>query len=201
MESTGLYRTLRQQIVDKIRADVLSGQLPVGTPLREKDLAERFGVSRGPIRDSLLQLTQEGLLVSKPNCGVMVGRVLCERIQPMVVQLRREIEAHALEMLFEDKKDIVPTLEQICVELKVACETNDMSSVVQYDMALHRCIVEGGGGDEMVAIWLPIVVRMMLHYTRHKELMESYGEHVAIVEAIRKGNLKQAKRALERNIQ
>ena len=153
------------------------------------------------ILDSLLQLTQEGLLVSKPNCGVMVGRTLCERIQPMVVQLRREIEAHALEMLFEDKKDIVPTLEQICVELKVACETNDMSSVVQYDMALHRCIVEGGGGDEMVAIWLPIVVRMMLHYTRHKELMENYGEHVAIVEAISKGNLKQAKRALERNIQ
>lgn len=201
MESPTLYRTIRHQIADKLRADVLSGHLPAGTQLREKALADRFRVSRGPIRDSLLQLTHEGLLVSKPNCGVMVGQTLCERIQPMVVQLRRQIEAHAVELLFQDKIDIVPALDEACDQLRIACEANDMSSVVQYDMAFHRCIVEGSGGEEMVAIWLPIVTRMMLHYTRHKELIESYGEHVAIVEAIRKGNKKQAKRALERNIQ
>jgi DNA-binding GntR family transcriptional regulator len=201
MASTVLYRTLTQQIADQIRAEVLSGHLPVGTPLREKALADRFGVSRGPIRDSLLQLTHEGLLISKPNCGVMVGRTLCERIQPLVVKLRRQVETHALEMLLEDGIDVLPELTRTCEQLRTACETADMSAVVQHDMAFHRCIVESHGDDEMVAIWLPIVVRMMLHYTRHKELMDSYHEHMAIVDAIRKGQAKQAIRALEKNIQ
>ena len=201
MASSVLYRTISQQIADQIRADVLSGHLPVGTPLREKALADRFGVSRGPIRDSLLQLTHEGLLVSKPNCGVVVGRTLCERIQPLVVQLRRQIETYALAMLFEDKADVLAQLDEICEQLKSACEADDMSGVVQHDMAFHRCIVGSHGDEEMVAIWLPIVVRMMLHYTRHKELMDSYREHVAIVDAIRKGQKKKAVRALEKNIQ
>ena len=65
--------TIREQIADHIRADILSGQLLEGEQLREQLLAERFGVSRGPIRDVLLQLTQEGLLISKRNCGVRVG--------------------------------------------------------------------------------------------------------------------------------
>lgn len=201
MASPALYRTISQQIADQIRADVLSGHLPVGTQLREKALADRFGVSRGPIRDSLLQLSHEGLLVSKPNCGVVVGRSLCERIQPLVIQLRRQIETFALDMLFQDDVDILPELERICAQLKNACETEDMSAVVQHDMAFHRCIVESHGDEEMVAIWLPIVVRMMLHYTRHKELMDSYREHMVIVDAISKGQKKKAMRALEKNIQ
>ncbi len=201
MASSVLYRTLGQQIADQIRAEVLSGHLPVGTQLREKALADRFGVSRGPIRDSLLQLTHEGLLVSKPNCGVVVGRTLCERIQPLVVQLRRQIETYALEMLFQDKIDVLPELEQVCEQLRIACEADDMPAVVQHDMAFHRCIIESHGDAEMVAIWLPIVVRMMLHYTRHKKLMDSYDEHLAIVDAIRKGQKKKAIRALEKNIQ
>ncbi len=201
MDSPALYRTLTQQIVDQLRAEVLSGHLPIGTPLREKVLADRFGVSRGPIRDSLLQLTYEGLLVSKPNCGAMVGRTLCERLQPLVVTLRRQIETHALDMLFEDKIDVVPGLEHTCEQLRMACEAEDMPAVVKHDMAFHRCIVESHGNDEMVAIWRPIVVRMMLHYMRHKDLMDSYHEHVSIVDAIRQGHQKKAICALEKNIQ
>ena len=57
-------RTIREQVADQIRADVISGKLAGGTSLREQALAEQYGVSRAPIRDALLQLTQEGLLVA-----------------------------------------------------------------------------------------------------------------------------------------
>jgi DNA-binding GntR family transcriptional regulator len=76
-----------------------------------------------------------------------------------------------------------------------------MSAVVKHDMALHRTIVQAGDKNDLVAIWLPIVMRMMLYYTRHEDLMESYREHEAIVEAIRKRNLEAAIKALEANIQ
>ena len=73
MIQSDVYRTIREQIADRIRADVLSGRIEPGTSLREVLLAKKYGVSRAPIRDALLQLSQEGLLVAKPNCGVKVG--------------------------------------------------------------------------------------------------------------------------------
>ena len=201
MASKELYRTMSQQIADLIRADVLSGQMPTGTPLRERDLAERFGVSRGPIRDSLLQLTHEGLLVSKPNCGVVVGGALEKTLQPLVIKLRREIELFALKEILNGDNAPVAALEHTCEQLKVACQQDDLSAIVQHDMAFHRTIVEAGGNSDLVAIWLPIIVRMQLHYTRHKEWMDSYREHLAIVKAIRKGDQKRAAEALKTNIQ
>jgi len=201
MDSFGLHRTIRHQIADKIRLELLSGQWPAGTQLREQDLAKRFGVSRGPIRDSLLQLTHEGLLVSKPNCGVTVRPALQEHIQPLVVQLRRQIETFAVKMLIRQPDEILPELEQACEQLRIACVQRDMPAVVRQDMALHRIIVQAGDEEDLVAIWLPIVMRMMLHYTRHKDLMESYREHMAIVEAIRNKDPEAAIMALEANVQ
>ena len=50
-------RSLREQIVDTLRSEVLCGVWSNEVPVREQALAERFGVSRGPIRDALLQLS------------------------------------------------------------------------------------------------------------------------------------------------
>ena len=53
----------------------------------------------------------------------------------------------------------------------------------------------------LVAIWLPIVLRMMMHYTRHANMMESYREHAAIVNAIHRKDRKAAIEALTANLQ
>lgn len=53
---------LSAQIADRLRADILSGRLPVGSRLVQDQLCGRFGTSRIPIRDALRQLTHEGLL-------------------------------------------------------------------------------------------------------------------------------------------
>ena len=73
--------------------------------------------------------------------------------------------------------------------------------MVQQDMALHRYILEATGNADLLAIWLPIVSRMFLHYSRHRNMMESYQEHAAIVEAIRRKDRKAAIEALTANIQ
>ena len=195
-------RTLREQIAGHIRADILAGSLPKGAPLREQSLAKRFGVSRGPIRDVLLQLTQEGLLVSEPNCGVRVSSPPSEWMQPLIVKLRREIETFSLKKSIKNLSvDDISRLEEIVNELGLACSRRDMAAIAEQDIAFHRCLLEFAGDDDLVAIWVPIVTRMIMHYSRHEDMEQSHAEHVAIFEAVRERDSRAAVKALEKNIQ
>ena len=202
MPERTVFRTIREQIADHIRNEILARQLPEGEALREQDLARRFGVSRGPVRDALLQLTQEGLLVGKPNCGVTVSCPPTDAIQSLVVDLRRRIEVFTLRKAFgRIGQEQVSQLDAIAARLHDACKRSDMSAVVEHDMAFHRTIVEWAGDANLLAIWLPIVSRMMLRYARHADLMDSYREHAAILQAIRDGRRREAVAALKQNIQ
>ena len=201
MSSPVVYRTIREQIVEQLRNEVLSGEIAEGESLREQKLAARFGVSRGPIRDALLQLTQEGLLSAEPNRGVRVSGGPSLAIQPLVVETRRRIERFALETIFESvTADDLRSLDEVLARFKTACERGEMKEVVERDLALHRWIVERAGDADLTAMWLQVIVRMRLRYTRHKTLMDSYREHKRVVDAIRKRDRAAALAALEANI-
>lgn len=196
-----VLQSIREQIANRLRSEVLSGHFAEGEPLREAQLAERFGVSRGPIRDALLLLTQEGVLVAQRNSGVRVGSGPSREIQPLVVSLRRQIETQALTMIFdrlssEDDARWKTQLER----LREACEAGDLPAAIELDIAFHRSIVERTGDADLVSIWLPIITRMLLRYSRHKKLMDVYREHAKVVKAIKARNKAAALAALEANI-
>ncbi len=64
--------TRTQQVLDQLRALVLSGAFAAGERLKELSLARRLDVSRTPVRDALATLSNEGLLLYEPNCGYTV---------------------------------------------------------------------------------------------------------------------------------
>lgn len=201
MPTPVVYRTIREQIVEQLRKEVLAGEIAEGQSLREQHLATRFGVSRGPIRDALLQLTQEGLLIAEPNRGVRVNRGPSLAIQPLVVETRRRIERFAMERLCDRlTNDDVRQLDEIVAQMKVACERNDLTETIDRDLAMHRWIVERVGDADLTALWLQVIVRMRLRYTRHKSLLDAWREHRAVVDALRKGDRVAALAALEANI-
>ena len=196
-----IFRTLPEQIASHLRQDIISGRLRPDTPLREQELSERFGVSRGPIREVFRQLTQQGLLVTEANKGVRVASQPSPNVRDLIRNLRLEIETFVITAITGkvDAEDLVHT-SSILDQIKLACEQEDPDTLTELDLMFHQSILNLYEGTEIIALWLPIVLRMMLDYQRHGELIESYYEHKRILEAIITGNTTEAIAALQDNI-
>ena len=87
-------RTLRERVYELLREDILSGQLGPGAELSEVALAERLGVSRGPIREALGLLCAQGLVTMQPRRGAYVS-VLTRQEFLEAYQVREALEALA----------------------------------------------------------------------------------------------------------
>lgn len=202
MPASEIYRTLPEQIAARLRQDVLSSKLKPGDPLREIDLSERFGVSRGPVREAFRQLTQQGLLVLEPNKGVRVAQNPSVEVRPLVVELRRTIECFVLESIFEKITEAdIELWEAILADIRQACELNDVDALTEHDLRFHQAIIQSHDDRDLFALWQPIAMRMMMHYNRLVDIMDSYREHERILDAIRNGDRAAAVDALTANIQ
>lgn len=193
--------SVREQIADQIRSDIISGDLPPDTKLNEQALADRFGVSRGPIRDVLLQLTKEGLLVTRANVGASVNTMLSPEKQKLMVDIRRRIETFAARRLIDEMtEDDFKNLDKILQSFEQAFRERDFTAVTKADIDFHRYLVEKAGGEELVNLWYPVVMRMRMNYKRLDDAAHGVDEHRAIVDALRDGDSKVAVAALRTNI-
>ena len=95
-----VYRSISEQIVEQLRLEIMTGAIGEGTPLREQEVSARFGVSRGPVRDALLRLGQDGLVNARPNAGATVAARPNESIRALITDIRSRIEGFALSNTF-----------------------------------------------------------------------------------------------------
>lgn len=193
--------SVKDQIADQLRSDIISGELAPNTKLNEKQLAERFGLSRGPIRDVILQLTKEGLLISKNNCGASVNSMLDPSLQKLIIDLRRKIEVYAIDKLKGQlTQDDFKELDNILDELQAAFDREDFTEVTKVDISFHNYLIYKAGGDELVNIWYPYVMRMRLNYKRITSSNECVDEHRVILDALRADDMSTASKAIKANI-
>lgn len=192
---------IRDQIADQLRSDIISGELAPGTKLNEQGLATRFGVSRGPIRDVLLQLTKEGLLVTKNNVGASVNEMLSPNLQKLMVDIRRRIEMFAVKNVKGKMGDEdFAALDYLLDRFKSAFEDGDFTEVTKADIEFHKYIISKAGGPELVNLWYPVVLRMRMNYKRIDTPRDGVVEHQAIIDALRADDVTAAAKALKSNI-
>jgi DNA-binding GntR family transcriptional regulator len=194
--------TLPEQIALQIRQDIYNESYKKGEFLRETELAKRFNVSRGPVRQALSQLANEGLLEFQPNIGVRVSDHPSEEAFSLIVKLRRTIETFVIKSIFNklDDSDLVE-IEGLLEDVRESCESGDIHQLMLRDYAFHEFFMEKYGDKHILSIWSTTMSRMMMRYTRFADLMNSYEEHRAIVEAIRQGQKQKTAQAFQDNIQ
>jgi GntR family transcriptional regulator, rspAB operon transcriptional repressor len=201
-----IVRGLRIQIVERIREDIMSGRLTGGQRLSELALGRRFGVSRGPIREALVQLAQEGLVDRKPNCGVHVSMPVPDSIRAVIVPIRRTIETFALQSIFDElTEDDFRRWEAILKRMAKACQEMDPGAAVEQDIAFHRLLLERAGQPDLLAIWSTIVARVrghfrQVHLARRDQPIDVHADHQQLIEAFRSGDREVALQTLEAHI-
>jgi DNA-binding GntR family transcriptional regulator len=200
-----IVRGLGQQIAQELRNDITAGRLREGDPLREVELSKRFGTSRGPIRDALLELTMEGMLVTQRRGGVAVAPAAGDEIRKLVTPIRQTIESYALGTVFDSltTADFAHWQSQI-EQMYLACRRGDHARVAEADIAFHRSILERSGDHCLMAIWSTIVGQLRRHFIescrQYSDLLDYHAEHVALVDAFHSGDRTRAIQALENHI-
>lgn len=204
--SAPLVFSLREQIVDRLRNDILCGRLAEGEPLTELRLVQQFGVSRTPIREALQQLTHEGLLEGKPNAGVKVASRPPDAIRELVVPIRRSVETFALRSCFEQLSAAdFKKWREILNRMRSACIEHDYAAIAEHDIEFHRSIIRRSGQKDLESIWSSLLARVRSHFwetqrRNYSDPIEIYEEHERIVSVFESGDLERSIAALEENI-
>lgn len=193
--------SVREQIADVLRSDIISGALEPNTKLNEQQLAQRFGTSRGPIRDVLIKLAKEGLLVSKDNVGSSVSAPLSPALQKLSIDIRRKIEEFAAKQL-ENNISIVDLdrLDGIIERMQGHFDKEEFTELTKTDIEFHKYFIDLAGGDDLVNLWYPVVLRMRMNYQRISNSQKLVDEHKDIVNAFRNNDIKLAVSSIRKNI-
>ena len=135
------YRTLRENVADEIRMKIIRGELTPGARIVEQDLASEFGVSRGPVREALRQLEEEGLVEYTRNAGCSVRQIGPEDIYE-IYYMRANYEMMAVKLY--GKAFPKETLEQMqhILDQMTQLDCKASREVFELDNRFHAQIMD-----------------------------------------------------------
>ncbi len=159
--------TFRQHIAERLRAAILAGDLAPGTALVETTLAAQFAVSRGPLREALRQLIEEGLLVTVPYTGTHVISLSVDDVQE-IYSIRIALERFAFEQAWGRRDDqFARELLRRNALLTDAIDAGDDCASIQAELDLHGLVYEASGHRMLQRSWHGLRGRLQLYWAAH----------------------------------
>ncbi|HJP75329.1 MAG TPA: GntR family transcriptional regulator [Pseudonocardiaceae bacterium] len=180
-------------IARQLRAAIMSGALPPGTQLGEADLAARFQVSRGPLREAMQRLVQEGLLRSERNRGLFVIELEPADVFDIYVA-RNAIEQAAARLILRASLGgvVADQLAPIHAQLGAAIKAGDDLAIADADGRFHEELVRASGSKRLTRMAGTLLVesRMCIGALQrtYQPDEDQFAEHGAIVDGLRAGN-------------
>ena len=181
-------------VYEKIRELLLEGSFAPGEKLNEVQIAQSFGVSRGPIREAFQQLVTEGFLVSQKNRGVFVVEITPEDVTDIYFA-RNLIEREAFVRLqkFPDH-DVFSQLEHFANQMHDLTNVNDWQIVTKCDMDFHWTVVQTLNSKRVSDFYSTIISQIMLCISNlrqaYKAPAEIADEHLQLLALLQHGDKK-----------
>jgi GntR family transcriptional regulator, rspAB operon transcriptional repressor len=196
--------SVRAQVYAMIQEEIVALEFKPGQPLSEKELAVRYGVSRTPAREALLQLADEGLVEIYPQTGTFVARISVHGVTEAQF-IREALECAALRRAIDrfTAADI-KRLEANIDRQRAAHADQDVATFYILDEGFHQALVERSG---FPGVWR-VAQRAKVHLNRARRLSlpaistigELIDQHAAILARLAAGDGPGAEAALAQHL-
>jgi DNA-binding GntR family transcriptional regulator len=197
------HLTLREQILETIRDAIIKGALKPGEKVAEPELAERFGISRTPIREAFRQLESEGYLTVIPRKGAVVAAFSQKDIEEFYA-IKSILEGYAARKACENltSKEI-EKLEAFNAKLLNLAEGSDIKHFFKVHNDFHDLFIRAAQNDklsEMISGLVSKFQRLRLASLSLPGRMKiSVEEHEKIIDSFRKKNPVLAEKLVRKN--
>jgi DNA-binding GntR family transcriptional regulator len=179
-------------IAERLRTAIALGHIPPGAQIAEAELGREFGVSRGPVREAMQRLSQEGLLVSVRNRGLFVITMTDDEVRDMYAARTTVERAAAERILQNDGKNVAAKLLAFVEAMKKAADLGDLDGLSQADMEYHAALVAAAESPRLSRMHNTLLTETRMCLTalekRYEDLHARVAEHQAIAEALRAGD-------------
>jgi DNA-binding GntR family transcriptional regulator len=189
--SPPVKRTLSDEVVERLRRAILSGQLSPDEPLRESVLAESMKVSRGPIREALGRLEREGLVINRSNGRSFVARLSRQDLDE-VYSLRRVLERFAVECACQratptDLAEMQAVVDEMAARIQQGITEQEAAEL---DLRFHDVLYRASRHQRLMSYWTTLRPQIYVFLLSRNVASPDFREatvqgHQQILDAIR----------------
>ncbi|WP_240460275.1 GntR family transcriptional regulator [Arthrobacter pascens] len=201
-------RPTAQLIADQLREQIVQGTFRPGQQINESAVAAQLRTSRGPLREALQRLCQEGLLISHRNRGVFVLELSTADIKE-IYAVREAVELAASNTLMDAGQDQINdtcrVLKEIIGDMAKHVAVSDWQAIARLDMQFHTTFVAGTGNTRLIRIYETLaaesrmcILSLEVAYPRLDVLVQ---EHQNLLDLLEAGDRKGLQQAVKRHLQ
>jgi DNA-binding GntR family transcriptional regulator len=205
-------RPTAQLIADQLREQIIQGTFRPGEQVNESVLASQLRTSRGPVREALQRLSQEGLLVSHRNRGVFVLELSADDVRE-IYAVREAVESAAANALLDSGPEQIDStcevLKPIIKDMAKQVAVSDWQAIARLDMQFHISFVAGAGNSRLIRIYETLaaesrmcILNLEVSYPRVDALVQEHQNLLDLLEAgDREGLLEGIKRHMQKAVE
>ena len=200
----GTEKSLRGQVFDKIRSDILNGKYKRGEELVESSIGKELGLSRTPVREAIRQLELEGLVQLVPNKGAFVTGISEKDVRDIYL-IRARLEGLAARMAAKNiTPELLDAMEETVVLSEYHAKKEHYEQVCEMDSKFHKLLYKASGSrilEHTLTDFHQYVQRVrMVSIMKKRRMEKSNDEHDAILTAIREHDEEKAELVATRHI-
>jgi DNA-binding GntR family transcriptional regulator len=199
--SEGISMLLRDNVYESLRSDILTCHFAPGDDMREQELAERYAVSRQPVREALLRLEREHLVTVQPRQGYRVNPISLADARDLL-RFRLALEpACVAEAIEHANQEVLLALDQF---RRFAGNREDF---ITYNRGFHCALADASGNRRMAAAARDLIeqadrlVRVSLANLKGHDPAQLVAEHADLIEAMQRRDARAAVRIIKAHIQ
>ncbi len=200
--------TLADNLREKLISAIIDGEIPQGEKISEMELASRYGVSRGPLREAIRDLEGLRLVRRRPHAGVRVVSLHCAELRE-IFTIREALEGMAARLASEKMSDEdIHSLGELLRlhETEVRNSDGELYFRQQGDLDFHLRILRGSGNQHLYELMGEDLYQLIMMYRRQSSqclarVTRALDEHKRIFDAIRSRDGELAEILMRRHIQ